>query len=72
LGVDAGRGAFGRWGGSTGRFEAHRGTSVPCAPDSPSLLTTEGKPPRGSRGPVKVIVVQGELREMIQDVSGRP
>ena len=40
---------FGR--GSSGRFEAHPGTPVPSAPDSPSLLTTEGKRPRGSRGP---------------------
>ena len=36
--------------GSSGRFETHPGTPVPSAPDSPSLLTTEGKPPRGSRG----------------------
>ena len=59
--------------GSSGRFETHPGTPVPSAPDSPSLLTTEGKCPRGSpafRG-IKVIVVSGELRERIAEVSGR-
>jgi len=58
---------------SSGVFEAHPGTPVPSAPDSPSLLTTEGKCPRGSpafRG-IKVIVVSGELRERIAEVSGR-
>ena len=38
-------------GGPTGGFEVQPSTPVPCAPDSPSLLTTEGKHPRGSRGP---------------------
>jgi len=42
---------FKNWGRLVGGFEAHRGTPVPSALDSPSLLTTEGKPPRGSRGP---------------------
>jgi hypothetical protein len=37
-------------GGSTGGFEAHRGTPVPSAPYSPSFLTTEGKRPRRSLG----------------------
>jgi len=47
-----GQGAFSTVGrGSTGRFEAHPGKLVPSAPDSPSFLTTEGKPPRGTRGP---------------------
>jgi len=40
-------------------------------PDSLSFLATEGKHPRGSRILRKVIVVHGELREMIPDVSGR-
>ena len=38
--------------GSSGRFETHSGTPVPSAPDSPSLLTTEGKRPRVSGGGV--------------------
>ena len=61
------------WRGSSGVLEAHRGTPVPSAPYSPSFITTEGKHPRGSpafRG-IKVIVTYGDLREMIQDVSGR-
>ncbi len=33
------------------RFEAHPGTPVLSGLDSPSLPTTEGMPPRGSRGP---------------------
>ena len=37
--------------GSSGRFEGHPGTPVPSALDSPPFLSTEGKPPRGSRGP---------------------
>ena len=37
----------------TGGFEVQPGRPVPSAPDSPSLLTTEGKPPRGSQGPGK-------------------
>jgi hypothetical protein len=45
------------WRGSSGGFEAHRDTAVPSASDSPSLPTTEGKSPRGSRGPDK-----GKLR----------
>jgi len=72
------RGGEGRvpmiWGGSSSVFEAHPGIPVPSAPDSPSFLRTEGKHARGSpafRG-IKGIVVHGELREMIQDVSGRP
>ena len=38
------------WQGSGGVCEAHPGTPVSCASDSPSLLTTGGKLPRGSRG----------------------
>jgi hypothetical protein len=37
--------------GSSGSFEGHPGTPVPSAPYCPSFLTTESKPPRGSRGP---------------------
>jgi hypothetical protein len=47
-----GQGAFSTVeGGWTGRFEARRGKLVPSAPNSPSFLTTECKPPRGTRGP---------------------
>jgi hypothetical protein len=70
-----GQGAFSTIGGGfSGRFAAPPGTPVPSAPDSPPLPTTEGIPPRGSpafRG-IKVIVVHGDLREMIQDVSRLP
>ena len=49
-----GEGAFSTiWGGSSGVFEAHPGTPVPSAPYSPFFITTEGKHPRGSRGPDK-------------------
>jgi hypothetical protein len=61
-------------GGFSGDFEVQPGTPVLSALDSPSLPTTEGKSPRGSpalRG-IKGIVVHGELRELIQDISGLP
>jgi hypothetical protein len=50
------------WQGSAGVFEAPPGTPLASACFRPSFLTTEGKPPRGSRGPGK-----GDRRLVFQD-----
>jgi len=51
--------------------EAHRGTPVPSPPCSRSLRLKVIVP--GVVGlAIKMVVVHGERREMIQDVSGRP
>ena len=56
--------------GSSGGFEAHRGTPVPPAQYSWTLRLKVSIP--GIVGvTIKVIVVPGELRERIPDVSDR-
>ena len=59
------------WRGLTGVFEAHPGTPVPSAPYSPYLLRLEVSVPGIVGVTIKVIVVHGDWREMIQDVTGR-
>ena len=67
-----GEGAFPMiWRSSLGFFEAHPGTRVPSAPYSPSLLRLKVSVPGIVWVTIKVIVVHGELREKIPDVSGR-
>jgi len=70
--VRGGEGALSTIGrGSSGVFEAHPGTPVPSVPYSGSLRLN-GSAPEIVGVTIKVIVVDEELREMIQDVSGRP
>jgi len=73
LGIEVGRGIFNHWGEASPAvlrlLRAHRFLARPIAL---LFLRLEVSLPGVVGVAVKVIVVPGELREMIQDVSGRP
>jgi hypothetical protein len=56
--------------GPAGFFEVHPGAPAPSAPYSLSFIVKVNIPGTVG-GTIKVIVVHGELRERIPDVSGR-
>jgi hypothetical protein len=73
LGVEAGRGAFNDWARVARPFlgsSGHTGSFPP--PILLLFLRLKVSIPGVVGFPMKVIVVHGELRELIQDVSGRP